>query len=327
MLTPALRLALGDHLYSRQVAGLRLRRARLPATDRLEAWLPAGVPVPARPGDPVTLHLDGGEGEVAVFTGRLSLLRRRLDGIELVAEGGAARLARQRPVLSLSRVTAGEAIRRLADSAGVLVAEVMPGPLLTLYAADGRATALAEIARLAAFSGAAAHLDGQGRLCVPDPRRPTAPFALRYGREILEAEASEAEAPGPTPVVMGEGGAPGGPQARWIMADFHRGSPPAEGTPRLPLPEIRTRADALAAAQAVTDGAQARARPVRLTTFLLPALAPGRRLSIADMPGSVPLARAQVHQVLHSLAADGMAVTRLWGTGFEGAGMGAGALP
>lgn len=327
MLTPSFQLQLGDRIYGPQVAALVLRRARLPATDRLEVRLPAAAPVSARPGDPVTLDLNGGEGSETVFTGRIALVRRRFDAIEIVARGGADLLARARPVLALSRVTAGEAIQRLADTASVEVAEVAPGPTLAIYAADGRSTALAEVARLAGFTGAAAFLDGEGRLVVPDPARPETPLALRYGREILEAEATEGDDSDPAPVVTGEGGDPGGEQARWIIADFNRGSPPSANAPRVALPEIRTRDDAKAAAAAIADATRARARAVRLTTFLIPALAPGKRLTIADMPGGVPISRAVVLQVQHSVAANGMALTRLWGTGFEPGGGLPGGLP
>jgi len=327
MLTPAFQLRLGDKIYGPQVAALTLRRARLPAADRLEVLLPAAAPVTAAPGDPVTLDLDGGEGAETVFTGRIALIRRRFDAIEVVARGGADRLARARPVLALAKVTAGEAIRQLADAAAVDVADVSDGPMLAIYALDGRSTALAEVARLAAFTGAAAFLDGDGKLVVPDPAVPATPLALRYGREILEAEATEGDDSDPAPVVTGEGGDPGGGQARWIIADFNRGSPPAADAPRIALPEIRTRDDAQAAASAIADASRARARAVRLTTFLIPAMTPGTLLSIADMPGGVPLARATVQQVQHSVAADGMALTRLWGTGFErGAGLPGGLL-
>lgn len=320
MLAPAFQLRLGDKIYGPQVAALTLRRTRLPATDRLEARLPAAVAVSAAPGDPVTLQLDGGEGAETVFTGRVALIRRRFEAIEVVARGGGDRLARARPVLALSQVTAGEAIQHLADAASVAVAEVAPGPTLAIYATDGRSTALAEVARLAAFTGASAFLDGEGRLSVPDPARPETPLALRYGREILEAEATEGDDSDPVPVVTGEGGDPGGDQARWIIADFNRGSPAQADAPRVALPEIRTHDDAKAAANAIADAVRARARAVRLTTFLIPALAPGKRLTIADMPGGVPIASAVVLQVQHSVAADGMALTRLWGTGFEAGG-------
>jgi len=320
MLSPRLQLQLGDRIYGPQVAALALRRSRLPATDRLEARLPASADVSAAPGDPVTLVLDGGEGEATVFTGRLALLRRRFDAIELVARGGADRLARARPVLALAKVTAGDAIRRLAEAAGVDVAEVADGPSLAIYAIDGRATALSEIARLAAFTGASASIDGEGRLVVADPAVPAEPLPLRYGREILEAEATQGDDSDPAPVVTGEGGDPGGEQARWIIADFNRGSPPAADAPRVAMPELRTRADVQAAAAAIANARRARARAVRLTTFLISAIAPGTRLTIADMPDSVGLAEATVHQVQHSISADGIAVTRVWGTGFTGGG-------
>ena len=85
MLSPALSLRLGDRIYAEQVAGLTLRRARLPGIDRLSVLFPIPVPVDAAPGDPVTLKLDGGEGAETVFTGRLGTIRRRFDGITLTA--------------------------------------------------------------------------------------------------------------------------------------------------------------------------------------------------------------------------------------------------
>lgn len=317
MLVPSFSLRLGDQIFGPQVATLRLRRARLPAVDRLDVSFPAGVPVKAAPGDDAELELDGGEGAETVFTGTVAVLRRRFDGLSLTARGPADLLALARPALALERVTAGEAIARLAGDAGVEVGDLADGPLLAVYVADGRSTALAEIARLAALSGASAHFDGEGALNLPDPASPGQPLALRYGREILFAESTEGSPGGAVPVVVGEGGDPNGTQSLWVLKDFLQGG--AGGGPRVALPEIRRRADAQAAANALAAAQAARAKAVRLTTFLIPGLAPGLPLQLAEMPDGLPLARATLHQVVHTVSASEGALSQLWGTGYDAA--------
>ena len=317
MHTPLIRLQIGNLTYGPQIASLRLRRTRLPAVDRLDVVLPTGVRLDAAPGDDVMLELDGGEGGDTVFTGRVAEIRRRFDTVTVTARGGADRLARARPSLALDQVTAGGAIRRIATDADVQPGEIADGPALAVYAADGRATALAEVARLAGLSGASAHFDGNGRLSVPDPQQPGEPHALRYGREILAAEAGDGDASDPVPHVVGEGGDPSGPQARWVLADFNRGSAGSGGARRIALPEIRTRQDADKAATALASARAARAKSVRLTTFLIPSLAPGLALQLADMPGGMKLSRATVHQVVHTISGTGGAVSNVWGTGFS----------
>lgn len=312
MLAPALSLRLGDRLYAGQVAGLTLSRALLPGIDRLSVLFPAAVPVGVAPGDEVALELDGGEGAETVFTGRASAIRRRFDGVVVTALGPAERLAAARPALALERVTAGEAIRRLAEAAEVETGEIAPGPMLAVYAADGRSSALAEIVRLASFTGAPAAFGGDGRLVVPDPARPVEALAIRYGREIIAVDATEG-ATAAAPVVVGEGGDPSGPQARWIVADFLRGG--STSGQRIALPEIRTRQDADAAARAIAAARTARARKITLTTFLLPALAPGRPVTLADMPDAMRLGGMRVDSVLHSLPAAGPALSTARGPG------------
>ena len=102
-----------------------------------------------------------------------------------------------------------------------------------------------------------------------------------------------------------------------MLADFDRGSAGSADARRISIPEIRTKQDADKAAAALAAARAARAKSVRLTTFLLPALAPGLPLQLAEMPGGVPLSRATVHQVVHMVRPDGAAVSEVWGTGFS----------
>lgn len=318
MLTPAASLTLADLRYDTHAVALRLRRARLPATDRLDVVLPAGVRFEAVPGDAVRLDLDGGEGATQVFAGTLFELRRGLDSIAITARGPAHALAQTRPVLALEGATAGDAIRALCDEAGIDTGTIEDGPRLALYALDGRATALAEIARLASLSGMGGAFDGEGALHVTPFGGPEAEIAIRHGREIITAELRQALDDAKQPYVMGEGADEAGkPRARLLAADFAAGGAPTDAR-RFAFPELRTTEDARAAAGAIAHARARAARRVRLTTLLLPQAAPGLRLETQDMPDTVPLTELRVEQVTHLLRADGSATTDILGSGVTG---------
>lgn len=318
MLTPAASLTLADLRYDTHAVALRLRRARLPATDRLDVVLPAGVRFEAVPGDAVRLDLDGGEGATQVFAGTLFELRRGLDSIAITARGPAHALAQTRPVLALEGATAGDAIRALCDEAGIDTGTIEDGPRLALYALDGRATALAEIARLASLSGMGGAFDGEGALHVTPFGGPEAEIAIRHGREIITAELRQALDDAKQPYVMGEGADEAGkPRARLLAADFAAGGAPTDAR-RFAFPELRTTEDARAAAGAIAHARARAALRVRLTTLLLPQAAPGLRLETQDMPDTVPLTELRVEQVTHLLRADGSATTDILGSGVTG---------
>lgn len=315
MLVPAASLTLADLRYDTHAVALRLRRARLPAADRLDVLLPAGVRFEAAPGDPAMLDLDGGEGASRVFTGRVAEIRRTLSGITVVARGGAALLAQARPVLALEATSAGDAIRELLDAAGVDAGEIEDGPRLALWANDGRTTALAAIARLALLSGCGGAFDGDGALHVTPGGGPDDAFAIKHGREIVEAELVAAVNDAAAPYVVGEGAdKAGSARARLIAADFTAGGAPA-GSRRLAFPEIRDTDAAREAAAAVAHARARQASRVRLVTFLLPKAAPGTRIEVQDMPDAVPLAELRVEQVVHILHAGHAAHSVLIGTG------------
>jgi hypothetical protein len=322
MLTPAASLTLGDLRYDTHAVALRLSRRKLPATDRLDVLLPAGVRFEAVPGDPVLLDLDGGEGAELVFTGVLHAVQRRLDGISITARGPAHALAQTRPVLALEAISTGDAIRALCDAAGVATGTIEDGPRLALYALDGRATALSEIARLGALSGLGAAFDGEGALHVTPFGGPEAEIAIKHGREIIEAEIIQALDDAPAPFVAGEGADEAGkPRARLLAQAFNPGAAP-ENARRFAHPELRSTDDTRAAAAAITHARSRAAQRVRLVTFLLPLAAPGMRIETQDMPDSLPLAEMRVEQVTHLLLADGAATTTLTGTAVTGASPG-----
>jgi hypothetical protein len=325
MLTVTATLDLGDKRYTTHVTRLRLTRARLPDVDRLEVDLPASVSLDAAPGDDAVLKLDGGEGEETVFTGVIRSLRGRPGLVRVVCDGAAALLAASRPVLALEGLSVGDVVKQLCDEAGVTPGDIDDGPKLALYVANGRVTALAEVARLAALTGGYARVDGEGRLDLgPEVG---AERALRWGREPLDAEVTagppvelSAEGAGPFAAGQGEEG------ARWPVADFSRGGEAATSLAwRLPVRELGDVDATRAAAEAALARRAEAWQPFQLRAWLLPALSPLDRLTVQDAPERLALDAARVDHVIHHLDGSG-AWTELRGAAAAGSGGLLGAL-
>lgn len=317
MLQVALRLEAGPLAYDSHVTALQLRRVQLPSLDRLVALLPHGVSLEALPGDPVVLDLDGGEGPARVFTGILDRIVRSATGIRLEAVNGGPALAGFRPAFSLQSLSAGDAIRRLAGDMGVDVDVADDGPDLALLALDGRETAADRIATLARLSGQACAIDGEGRLRISPGGGIDERIALRYGREILAVEIVEAGSAGPALNVVGEGAdSPAFQRGRLPAVDFDLGAAgtPGPGNRRISIPEVRSADAAKAASGALALARQRLLQRAKLTTFLLPTVAPGMEIELSDMPAHLPLGALRVMQVVHSIRPSG-ATSEIIGTG------------
>jgi hypothetical protein len=331
MLAVTASLQLGSKIYDSHTASIRLRRGLLPIVDRLEVDLPVGVEIDAVPGDDAVLELDGGEGAAKVFTGKISTIGRTLRGVRVTAHDGALLLGRYRPSMALEQVTVGDVVERLCSDAGVDVGDVAPGPQLNLYVANGRSTALGEVARLAAHFGGYAAFDGEGKLHVftsPDAG-PAEELALKYGREIVEVQVERLVADAASRTIIGDGAdSPGGEQARWPVSDFYGGAAvePGPAARRRAEPELRTVDDARAASEAWAARQAAREVLVRLHAWLLPNVAPGGRVQLKEMPAAVDVSACCVRQVLHRIDPSLGAFTHAWATEDAGAGGGLGGL-
>lgn len=319
MLAVAMQLDLGDARYTAHASRLRLVRARLPDIDRLEVELPANVSLSASPGADVKLALDGGEGEELVFTGTLVRVIGGARVVRLVAGGAGMKLGAARPALALEGVATQRVIEQLCEDAGVETDVVDAGPSLALYLADGRATALQEIARLAGAFGAHARVDGAGRLSAGASLGETR--ALRFGREPLELETAAAEPPevsvtatGPFAASAGEAG------ARHPVRDFTRGGAAASALAwRRPFAGLGGVDDARAAAAALSARRSGAWQPFRVRTWLVPAWAPLDKLTLAEAPARAGLDEALVTQVIHGVDGAG-AWTELRGVAAPAAG-------
>jgi len=319
MLAPRVQLQLGDLLYDSHAVSLRLRRGLAPIVDRLEVTLPRDVRFEASGGDDVVLELDGGEGQEKVFTGRVSAISKGLKGIRVTAHNGALELGRFRPTVSIESSSVGDIVRALASEAGVELGSVEDGPKIALYVADGRASAFEEIARLAAFVDAIASFDRQGKLHV-EPFGTSGhggELAWLYGRELIEVEVERTHADASSMTLVGEGaGEAGSTSALWPIADFYGGSAPEAGVDarRKAAPELHSVDDAKAASAAwMQRRARAEIR-IRARAWLVPAVAPGTRIELQELPEAVDASALIVRQLVHVVDPQAGAYTEIWGT-------------
>jgi hypothetical protein len=276
--------------------------------------LPAGLEVDASPGDQAVVRVDGGEGEAAVLTGVIHALRRWLSGTRVELVDGGGMLAALRPAATYERQSAADVVRAIATDAGVTSLRLDVDVRFAAYVAHPRRTGVEHVAHLAMLGGAIAFVDGDGTMVVQ--RAATRPeVALRYGRELVGCEATDAIAPRPRVVVgAGPAGSPDAPEALLhtiaiVPEDAPKAGPTAvrEGTPLLRTPGVARAAGEARAAWVANDA-------VRLSAsgFLLPALRPGMVLEIQDLPDGIRGGPWLVERVTHRISPDGSA-----GTTFE----------
>lgn len=300
MLTLGHTLVLGDREFTSHVVSVRCERALAPGVGRLRVRLPYVGDLPATVGDDVRLDLDSGDsaaaGSATVFTGTIAALRHGPDGVDVLAGDASWTLAQFRPATTYQGQTAGAVIGALAADAGVDTAGVDDGPTLPSYVADGATTGWEHVARLAAWSGADAFVDGDGRVTVRARDASTADVALRWGREVIAAGSTEAGLPASAVAAAGEGPGPpdSNPDAFRFTATAAPPGPPVTVRYR---PGLRATDVVGSATTGWLTREATRRRPIEVTAFLLPGVGPGDVIEIQEAP--VPMPLLQVRRVEH----------------------------
>lgn len=309
LLAPSYALTLGSQLWTEQALGITVRLDPAPLVNVLEARLPAEAPLDAAVGDDVSLALDGGEGESAVFAGTVDSIRRDVGEIAVGALDAGGTLAAFRPAVTFEQVTVGTLIQELCGEVEVTAGDVEDGPMLAYYAADPGRTALDHIARLAGWAGALARVNAENALDASIVTAGEPELALRYGRELIAVETLDS-APPPSTVVAGEAGAgsASAPEALRPTSDFFAGSrpdgPSAESVWHFE-PALRTAEAAQTASAALGREIATARRRARLEAFLLPALRPGVVLEIQDLPEGLGGGPVWLDRVTHTIAPSG----------------------
>lgn len=309
LLLPSYALTIAGQLWTQQAIAIDLRLSPAPQCDRLSVTFPAEAPLEAEPDDPVSLVLDGGEGEETVFTGTVASIRRGLDVILVTGAGALGQLARYRPAETFENVSAGTVIRNLADAAGVATGDIADGVMLRYYAADPSRTAAEHAWRVAAWSGAMLATNPEGELAATIIDATQAEVALRYGRELTGFRVEENAKPDAV-TVAGESGASdaSSPDALRATADFFAGSRP-DG-PGLGAiwswePALRTAEATSSAAAAQQRQLSAAQRSGRLDAFLVPGLRPGVVIEVQDLPNGLASGPYWLETVRHRIGPAG----------------------
>jgi hypothetical protein len=326
-LGPGCTVTLGDQQWTSQVLALDVLLAAAPLAGSASVRLPALSPVAAEPGDPAIIELDNGEAAATVFTGTVTAVRRELAGTTVSAVDAAGMLARYRPSTTYEKVNAATVIRNLAGDVGVNIGDLDDGVALTWYAADPLRTALDHVARLAAWSGALARVDADGRLVATSVGATQAEVALRYGREVLALERTHRAREIEGFTVAGESGAGSAdvPEALRPASDFFGGNRPdgPDAGHRWSFePALRTTEAAGTASAAAMWRYTAGRQLGTLTAFLQPGLRPGGVIEIQDLPDPLSTAPVWLDRVRHRLGPDGAWTTARMYAGGPAAGGG-----
>jgi len=310
-LAPALSVDLGSYRYATHGASVRVALGLLPDVNAGTVELPMGLDVDATPGEAAVVRIDGGEGDEVVMTGVIHALRRGLHGTRVEIVDGGGQLAARRPAATFERQSAADVVRALAGEAGVSSLRLDVDVKFAAYVAHPRRTGAEHVAQLAALGGAIAFVDGDGTLVVQ--RAATRPeIALRYGRELMTCDATEATVAMPR-VVVGNGpaGSADAPNALLhTMTVVPEDAPTAgAGVVREGNALLRTPGVAKAAGEARSAWVANDAVRLSATGFLLPALRPGMVLEIQELPDGIRGGAWLVERVTHRLAADGSGAT------------------
>lgn len=321
----------GNLRYDSHTVAVDAELELLPGSSEIRCVLPAQVRVDAVAGDPAEVTLGNGETEARVLTGTVRGIARSPGGTEITAVDGAARLAHARPADTYQSKAPGDVIRALAGTVGATVGRLALSPEpFPYYAATQERTAAEHVAVVAQLGGGLAAIDGDGRLNAFLRPVPPADAALRYGRELLDAEIRD-EPPDADVAVIGAGAAAtaGDPRALQPAADALSGNADAAGTDLVwvSMPALRTPGSREAAAREVRARRGARARRLFALCWLQPHLRPGMLLEIQDLPPGFSGGPWLLTSVAHRLDRSG-GYTRLVGVGggADAGGLLAGAL-
>ena len=194
--------------------------------------------------------------------------------------------------------------RALCADVGVDVGPVDTGPTLTAYVADPTRSALDHIARLAAWSGALASIDGDGRVTtrVVDGAQPD--VALRHDREVLrisQRTVAGRQRPTSSPARRAPASA-APPDAARPTSDFFAGDRPdgpGVGTRWSFEPALRTPDAAAVAGAARGRTAGSLRHRTTLDAWLVPALRPGTVVRLDELPDGLAAGPHWVERVVH----------------------------
>jgi len=287
-----------------------------------------------KPGDPVTVALDPGDGAADVFTGEVVTVAATADEVRIDAGDGLSKLGRLEFEEVFEKQTAGKIARALLDAGGLTAGTVADGPSFPGYVLHRGPRALAHLQRLAEQCGVDVFTDGAGKVHFAGPAQKGKQHTFKAGEHVLGIQLWKATPGWDGVVVWGEGAASkkGEAKAHWLADDLASVSGKAGvgqgGTAKKGSAGQRPHSvfdGAVRTGQVAGDVAAARAlalaaRSVRghLDVLGAPAVTPGDLVKLENFSDGMAALAAiagtdglRVRQVTHTLGAAAGFVTRL----------------
>lgn len=296
--------------WSVSLIALSLEASLGGAVDVLRAVFARNSAEPPEPaiGDSGSLSLGfEDDGLQLVFTGKVSGLRKALDGTTTVEIcNGGADLARLRGNWSYANQSAGDLVKDLSAQAGVDTAEVEDGVNLAFMALHDGCTAYEHIAHLAQLSNYLTYFDAEGKLYFGPSEPGEAVAEFTYGVDILSLESFEIEPVQAGSQSFGEGaaGAEGKDAWCWLAKDPGAVSSKSGEEPLAPLSDgalRETKALELAAESAVWHSQLTRYN-VRAQVPGVAAALPGKAIDLKGLDDDDANGSYLVRAVTHRLA-------------------------
>jgi phage protein D len=293
---PALQVALGNASPA-AVMSLTVTRAQNAGPGLVTLLLGAGAS--ASEGDPATVELGYDGDTTLVFTGSVSAVEYRLDGVRVDCTGAHAKLAQARTETTYVQQTAGGVVQALAADAGVEVASVEDGIDLPLYVADAGRSHHAHCLRLARWCGFDLTEDADGALRFGAFTRSAADHTFRFGADVLSAALELTAAEEATTVIPeSPASSQGDETAAWLVKTPHSGG---DGPRIVSVSALRTKDAADKAAQAAVAFAQRAAATGRIELAGAPQVALGDAVALEGMPAAALDRTYQVLGLRHAL--------------------------
>ena len=257
---------------------------------------------PPRPGDAVTVELDGGEGTIRVFSGEVDTVETTAAAQCITAFDGIAKLARLEIEAAYEEATVDDIVRDLMHQAGVSPGKLDKGPKLPSFALFKGPRALNHIRSLARLCGTDVYANGQGQVSFTGPQTTGTEHRFEYGRNVLELNLRKEPPLKDGIEIWGEGaaGTQGADKYFWLPDDLSglKGSATVDDKGTVTSGKagtfnVRESAAVLRSGEAVGNVAKARmqaaaARLVRghIKVYGCPAVMPGDTAMVGGLPGN-----------------------------------------
>ena len=241
-----------------------------------------------------------------VFPGEVACVEPNLQSTRIIALSPAQKLLEAYREETFEFKTAGDIVKKIAEDAGIIVAQTEPGALLPAYVVDGKRSGYAHLRDLADLTGYDLFFNPSGELVYRRTIFTTTLHVFEFAKQIIELEVRQSEPAAASVEAWGEsvGTSQGEESWAWLVKDFSSSKGTAgTGAVKLLLerPALRTGQLAQLAAEGALANFQANGIRGRLLTFGRPQVKSGDSLRIKDAPDTRVNGDFRVRAVHHRI--------------------------